>query len=189
MLYLASKSPRRRELLSQIGLEFDLVDVWVDEQRAVGEPPDAYVVRVAREKAEAGLARLAGRQDVLVLAADTEVIADDTVFGKPVDRDQAAAMLARLAGRDHRVLSAVWLMTEDRAECVQSRSRVWFAALSDAEIAHYVDSGEWRDKAGGYAIQGRAAALIERLDGSYSGVMGLPLFETRRLLAAFGVRV
>lgn len=182
MLYLASQSPRRRELLTQLGVDFRVVDVDVPELRAAQESPREYVNRVARDKARAGLAALASAGDAVVLGADTEVVLDDEVFGKPRDAAHAAAMLHRLSGRTHAVVSSLWLMgidTERSACCV---SRVRFAALSGPAIAAYVATGESFGKAGAYAIQGRGAALVEHLEGSYSGVMGLPLFETARLL-------
>lgn len=187
MLYLASQSPRRRQLLEQLGMDFSVLDVAVPEQRLPGESPHDYVRRVARDKARAGLAMLGQREKPMVLGADTEVVLDDDVFGKPVDANDAAAMLGRLAGRTHQVISAVWLVgagVEWAETCV---SRVRFAPLDQATIATYVGTGEPFGKAGAYAIQGRGAALIEHLDGSYSGVMGLPLFETARLLRAGGI--
>jgi septum formation protein len=187
MLYLASKSPRRRELLEQVGLRFGTVDVDVPEVRAPGEPAVDYVSRVAREKAGAGLLRLAGVPGAVVLGADTEVVLDDEVFGKPADAADAAAMLRRLSGRVHAVLTVVWCVDAGREECAVSRSTVEFAALSDSEIVSYVASGEAMGRAGAYAIQGRAAAFIRRLEGSYSGVVGLPLHETVALLRHFGV--
>ena len=187
MIYLASKSPRRRQLLEQIGVRFDTVDVDVAEVRRPDEPARDYVSRVARDKAGAGLLQLSGVSDALVLGADTEVVFDDEVFGKPNDGEQASAMLRRLSGRVHRVLSAVWCVRGDREDFVLSESQVRFAELSDAVIVDYVAHGEWQGKAGAYAIQGRAAAFIEHLDGSYSGVMGLPLFETSRLLRKFAL--
>lgn len=185
-LFLASRSPRRRELLEQIGVDYETLDLDVPEQRAQGEPPEDYVSRVAREKAGAGLMQVAAVPDALVLGADTEVVLGDDVFGKPADATSAAAMLARLAGRRHRVLSAVWLVSADREEHALSESIVEFAPMSRDEIAGYVATGEAFGKAGAYAIQGRAAAWISRIEGSQSGVMGLPLFETARLLARFG---
>lgn len=188
MLYLASQSPRRRELLQTIGQAFTVVDVDVPEVRAAGEAAEDYVSRVARDKARAGLAALAGTADAVVLGADTEVVLDGEVFGKPADAAQAAAMLARLAGRTHRVLSAVWCVAAGREAHRFSQTEVSFAALAEPDIAAYVASGEWRGKAGAYAIQGRAAAFVPHLSGSYSGVMGLPLHETAELLRSFGLR-
>ena len=187
MLHLASQSPRRRQLLEQLGVDFAVLDVDVPEQRVPGESPRDYVSRVARDKARAGLAALAPAGDARVLGADTEVVLDEEVFGKPRDAADAAAMLRRLSGRTHTVISTLWLVGgqgEYREECV---SLVRFGALDDGAIQAYVASGEPFGKAGAYAIQGRAGAMIEHLAGSYSGVMGLPLFETARLLRRGGV--
>ncbi|MBS0461598.1 MAG: septum formation inhibitor Maf [Proteobacteria bacterium] len=189
MLYLASKSPRRLELLRQIGVEPGVLDVDVPEIRLPGESAPDYVSRVAREKAGAGLLHVLGSPSACVLGADTEVLLDDEVLGKPAHAAAATAMLTRLAGRAHRVLSVVWLLDGGRELRAQSLSEVRFAALDADSIKAYVDTDEWRGKAGGYAIQGRAAAFIEHLSGSYSGVMGLPLCETVGLLRAMGVRV
>jgi septum formation protein len=184
VLYLASQSPRRRQLLEQLGVAFQVVDVEVPEQRAPGESPQDYVSRVARDKALAGLVA-AGAADALVLGADTEVVLDGEVFGKPADAADAAAMLRRLAGRTHEVVSVAWLLGAGREASAACVSRVRFAPLDEAQVAAYVATGEPFGKAGGYAIQGRGAALVEHLEGSYSGVMGLPLFETARLLRRF----
>ncbi len=185
MLYLASQSPRRLELLRQLGVEPGVLEVSVPEMRLPGESPDDYVSRVAREKAGAGLLKVMANPDALVLGADTEVVLGDRVFGKPVDATDAANMLAELAGRTHKVISVVWLLNAGREMRAQSLSEVRFAALNREAIAGYVATDEWRGKAGGYAVQGRAAMFIEHLSGSYSGVMGLPLFETVGLLRAF----
>lgn len=185
MLYLASQSPRRRELLAQVGVRFGTVEVDVPEVRAPGEPALDYVSRVAREKAGAGLLALAGVPGAVVLGADTEVVLGDDVFGKPDDAAHAAAMLRRLAGRTHEVLTVVWCVSAGREERTLSRSEVEFGPLSDAAITAYVASGEALGRAGAYAIQGLAAAFISRLSGSYTGVVGLPLFETVGLLRRF----
>ena len=187
MLYLASQSPRRRQLLEQIGMRFDTVDVEVPEVRLPREAPADYVSRVAREKAGAGLLKLSGVEDIVVLGADTEVVLGDDVFGKPEDDAHASAMLERLSGRTHRVISAVWCITPGREEQVVHVSEVTFATLSAGDIAAYVATGEPRGRAGAYAIQGRAAAFIPLLHGSHSSVMGLPLHETAQLLLRFGV--
>lgn len=187
MLYLASQSPRRRQLLAQLGLRFDTVAIDVAERRAAEESAEDYVSRVARDKAVAGLRALPGVAGAVVLGADTEVVLDAEVFGKPADAQSAALMLRRLSGRMHRVLSAVWCMDATRQACALNVSEVRFATLTETDIAAYVATGECLDKAGGYAIQGRAAAFIAHLSGSYSGVMGLPLFETAALLREFGV--
>jgi septum formation protein len=184
-LFLASQSPRRRQLLEQIGQAFEVIALDVPEVRAPGEAPDAYVRRVAGEKARAGLRMLDETRDAVVLGADTEVVQGDDVFGKPVDASDAAAMLRRLSGRAHRVLSAVWCVSVAREEFALSESTVTFDELSDEHIAAYVASGEPAGRAGAYAIQGRAGAFIRHLSGSYSGVMGLPLFETAQLLRRF----
>lgn len=188
MLYLASQSPRRRDLLGQLGVAFSVLDVDIVEQRTIEESPHDYVQRVARDKAKEGLASLDGykRAAAVVVGADTEVVLDGDVFGKPGDAADAAAMLRRLSGRTHEVISAVRLVSDDREAGEICVSSVRFATLDDATIDAYVASGEPFGKAGAYAIQGRGATLIEYLEGSYSGVMGLPLFETARLLRNFG---
>lgn len=186
-LVLASRSPRRRQLLEQIGVAFETVDVDVPEQPAEGESPHEYVRRVARDKARAGLAALSDPDTGWVLGADTEVVHNGRVFGKPEDDAQAAAMLSRLAGSQHQVISCLWLVScghEYDASCV---SHVSMAPLDEARIMAYVATGESRGKAGGYAIQGQAAAFITHLSGSYSAVMGLPLFETAELLRRCGI--
>ncbi|TCV91474.1 septum formation protein [Luteibacter rhizovicinus] len=183
MFYLASQSPRRRQLLEQIGIDHRTLDVDVEEVRAAGESPDDYVSRVARDKARAGFALVRNEAGAIVLGADTEVVLDDEVFGKPAVEADAIAMLRRLSGREHRVLSVVWAVAGSGETTTRSISLVRFAPLTDDAIAAYVATGECFGKAGAYAIQGRAAAFIENLTGSYSGVMGLPLFETARLLA------
>ena len=187
MLHLASQSPRRRDLLAQLGIPFGVLDVDVPERREPEEPPEAYVSRVAREKAGAGLLAVVGSPGAVVLGADTEVILGDRVYGKPVDADDAARMLASLAGRTHRVVSTVWAVSAGREQHATSVSEVEFAPLDERQIAGYLATGEWRGKAGAYAIQGCAAAWIPRLAGSHSGVMGLPMHETACLLRAFGL--
>ncbi len=187
MLYLASRSPRRRQLLEGLGYRFQCLDIDIPEQRAPGEAPEAYVSRVALEKARAGLALLGDAPDAAVLGADTEVVLGDTVFGKPADADDAAAMLRRLSGRTHEVISVVWLAAAGREEAATCRTQVTFAPLSDTRIADYLACGEAFGKAGAYAIQGRAATFIPHLSGSHSGVMGLPIYETAALLARFGL--
>jgi len=189
MLYLASKSPRRRELLARIGIDPRLLDIDIPEVRQPGEPAFDYVRRVAREKAGAGLLDVAGVPGALVLAADTEVLLDDEVFGKPADADDAVRMLTKLSGRTHQVVSVVWLLSAGREAQAVSVSEVSFAALTPAQLDGYIACGEWQGKAGAYAIQGRAEAFVTRLDGSYSGVMGLPLNETAKLLGEFGIDV
>jgi len=180
VLRLASASPRRQELLAQIGVPHALEVAGVDEQVHRGEAVTAYVERVARAKAEAVWRR---RQDLPVLGADTTVVLDGLSLGKPQDRAHGLTMLEALAGREHLVLTAVALVTAAGTRCVTSASTVRMRASSALERARYWDTGEPLGKAGGYAIQGLGAIFIESLTGSYSGVMGLPLFETAQLLA------
>ena len=197
-IYLASRSPRRRELLSQIGVRFHLLlfrarpesPPDVDETLLPGEPPDAYVERIARAKAEAGwkLLRLRNLPLAPVLSADTTVSLGKRIFAKPADRKEAAEMLAALSGQRHTVLTAVALKRDDELHSALSRSEVVFKKLSPEEIAQYLATGEADDKAGAYAIQGRAARFIVELHGSYSGVMGLPLYETSQLLEKLPAR-
>ena len=187
MLFLASQSPRRRQLLEQLGYAFSVLELDVPEVRQPGEPPEDYVRRVAREKAGAGLLQVAGVPGAVVIAADTEVVLGDTVFGKPADAADATRMLEALSGRTHLALSVVCCVDRGREAERVCVSRVRFARLEPARIAAYVASGEPMGRAGAYAIQGRAAAFIEHLEGSYSGVMGLPLYETDGLLREFGV--
>lgn len=198
-IYLASRSPRRRELLRQIGVTFEIIPLReaprhpadVDETPRPGETPEAYVLRVACEKARAAVGitrarRLAGRP---VLAADTTVVCDDMILGKPENAAAALRMLTSLAGRAHRVLTAVAVKAGDVIDTRVSESQVWFRALTAEEIRRYIATGESTDKAGAYAVQGRAAAFITRIEGSYSGIMGLPLAETAELLRSHGISV
>ncbi|MCB1758450.1 MAG: septum formation inhibitor Maf [Gammaproteobacteria bacterium] len=192
-IYLASRSPRRAELLTQIGVDFSPIDVDVDERVLAAEPPRSYVVRIAREKAAAAAAARPADDPRPILAADTAVVVDERVLGKPADRAQALAMMALLSGRSHLVLTAVTLLSPagGASRLSASRlsvSRVTMRPIGDAEAAAYWASGEPADKAGGYAIQGRGALFVSHLDGSYSGVMGLPLFETAELLTAAGIQ-
>ena len=198
-IYLASMSPRRQELLRQLGVDFELLRLReasgrardVDEVARDGEPASHYVERIARTKAQVGWQRMQSRRlpERPVLGADTEVVRDGIIFGKPADADDAIRMLSVLGGRTHQVLTAVALRFGERTEVEVSASDVTFAKLSAAEIKRYVALGEWDDKAGAYAIQGRAAAFVTRINGSYSGVMGLPLAETATLLRRLGFPV
>jgi len=191
-IYLASRSPRRRELLAQIGVRFQVLmfrdqpetDAELDEAVLEGETPRRYVERLARAKAQAGWQRLEQRNlpRAAVLAADTTVALDGRILGKPADRRDAAAMLRALSGRRHAVLSAVAVRYETQLECAVSESEVEFRVLAPDDIRRYVATGEGDDKAGAYAIQGRAAQFVTALHGSYSGVMGLPLYETAQML-------
>lgn len=195
-IYLASRSPRRRELLTQVGVRFDMLlfrtpprhDAEIDESWAPGESAEDYVQRVALLKAKFGADLIAQRHLLPrpVLAADTTLDLDGAVVGKPVDHDDAIAILTRLSGRSHRVLTAVAMTHGGRVEQSLSVSDVRFRVLEKEEIRHYVYGGEPMDKAGAYAIQGRAALFIEEIRGSYSGIMGLPLCETATLLRKFG---
>jgi len=185
-IYLASASPRRRELLDQIGVSYRVIRQDVAEDVQADEAPKAYVERLALEKARAGWNSLSADERKPVLGADTTVVVDGHILGKPRDRDDGLAILEKLSGRCHEVYSAVAMVAETEAVRLNC-SRVCFDVL-DAELREaYWSSGECNDKAGAYAIQGLAASFITRLDGSYSGVMGLPLFETASLLRQFGL--
>ncbi len=184
-LILASRSPRRHELLAQIGLRTRVLTVDVDESPQTGEAPRDYVARVALAKARAVRAQTATAP---VLAADTAVICDDHILGKPRDAADAARMLALLSDREHRVLSAVTLLGRHEHAAL-SESRVRFRAIAPEEARAYWATGEPADKAGGYALQGIGALFVTRLEGSWSGVVGLPLYETAQLLAAEGIAV
>ena len=191
-IYLASRSPRRRELLSQIGVRYHLLlfrervgeKPDVDESVLEGEAPAAYVERMARAKADTGWRRMLQRNlpPAPVLAADTTVALDGRIYGKPENRTEAEEILAALAGKRHEVLTAVALKNQDWIEVALSTSEVQLKALSKDDIAQYVASGESDDKAGAYGIQGRAARFVVEIRGSYSGIMGLPLYETGQLI-------
>jgi septum formation protein len=198
-IYLASKSPRRQELLRQLGVAFDLLQLReapgrerdIDEVSRAGEPPLHYVERIARTKAAVGALQM-HRRGLLprpVLGADTEVVLESEIFGKPRDADDARRMLEQLSGRTHHVCTAIAICWNEDEIAEVVTSAVTFRTLTPEEIVRYVATGEPADKAGGYAIQGRAAAFVSRLDGSYSGVMGLPLFETAEVLARIGLSV
>jgi septum formation protein len=194
-IYLASQSPRRRELLKQVGVNYELLllrsspgrSVDVDETPHSDEQPEAYVRRVCQAKAEGGYSalRLRNLPPFPVLAADTTVALDNKIFGKPENAEHAGEMLRQLSGAEHRVLTAVVVAMGDHVEQALSVSTVRFAPLTEARINAYLRTHEYADKAGGYAIQGHAGAFIEHISGSYSGVMGLPLFETVELLRRF----
>lgn len=197
-IYLASRSPRRRELLKQIGVPFQLFQLRedahrgpdVDETPAHPESPADYVLRIARIKAETAahyMQRRSLSQRWPALAADTTVVCEQRIIGKPANAEAAERMLMQLSGRQHEVITAVAVAFGDRIDTATSISRVWFRELTADEIRRYVALGESLDKAGGYAIQGRAAAFVTRIDGSYTGIVGLPLAETADLLARFGI--
>ncbi len=187
-IYLASGSPRRRELLRQIGVAFRVVGADLDETALRGESPLAYVSRLAQAKATLGWERSRDLGAAPVLAADTAVVLDAAILGKPAGLNDAIAMLLQLSGRAHEVLTAVALRTAAGTQLKVSRSTVTFRAIGHGEACAYWETGEPADKAGAYAIQGYAAVFISDLQGSYSGVMGLPLFETAALLEAAGVK-
>jgi septum formation protein len=200
MIYLASRSPRRRELLAQIGVKFEPLlfregprqDADTDEAVRPGEQPDEYVRRVTMLKCEAAWQRVVMRRGLRrmpVLTADTTVALANEILGKPTDRADAERILKLLSGTRHRVLTAVAVGFEQRFELAVCESLVTFGVLDESRIQTYIQSGEPFDKAGAYGIQGRAGAFVERIEGSYSGVMGLPLYETGRLLRLFGVIV
>jgi septum formation protein len=186
-VYLASGSPRRRELLLQIGVPFQVLKITVDESEAAGETPEAYVGRLAGCKAAAGWDLRPPPQHAAVLAADTAVVLDGKTLVKPLDACDAERMLLALSGRTHEVLTAIALATPQGVLSRLSRSEVTFRPITRAEAQAYWRTGEPCDKAGGYAIQGRAAVFVAHLRGSYSGVMGLPLYETAELLQSAGV--
>lgn len=198
-IYLASQSPRRRDLLKQIGVNFEVLLLRTDPRRKAdvdetpgnSESPQDYVMRVCKAKAHAALASLSFRNlpPSPVLAADTAVTLDGAILGKPSDREEAVAMLRRLSDRQHQVLSAVAVAAGQRVETRLSETTVTFVPLSEERIHRYVMTNEPHDKAGAYGIQGHAGAFVQRLEGSYSGVVGLPLAETVELLQIFGYPV
>jgi len=195
-IYLASRSARRRELLKQINIVFEILllregpdrTVDIDESPAVSESPVDYVVRMAQSKSDAGWSRLIQRRLTRfpVLSADTTVTVDGAILGKPSDREQATRYLKALSGRTHVVHTAVAVKFNQHAERMVSSTEVTFRELSEQEIRQYISTGEPYDKAGGYAIQGRAACFVSKISGSYSGVVGLPLYETSQILCKFG---
>ncbi len=198
-IYLASRSPRRRELLKQIGVGYDMLllredprrDQDIDEAPIAGEAPPAYVMRIARSKAEVGWRHVVARRlpPRPVLAADTTVVLAGEIIGKPADADHARQLLARLSGHTHQVLTAVAVARNAQVETALCTSAVEFRELADLEIRRYAASGEPLDKAGAYAIQGQAAVFVRAIGGSYSGIMGLPLYETAEMLRRFGIEV
>ncbi|ABR83607.1 septum formation protein Maf [Pseudomonas aeruginosa] len=187
-LYLASASPRRRELLAQIGVPLSVLSIAIDETPLPDEAPAAYVERLARGKAAAGLAMLEELGgEGCVLGADTSVVIDGRILGKPADESDGLAMLAALSGREHQVLTAVALAAATGIEARVVKCRVRFRQIGHDEALRYWLSGEPADKAGGYAIQGLGAIFVSRIEGSYSAVVGLPLCETAELLGEFGI--
>jgi septum formation protein len=198
-IYLASRSPRRRDLLKQIGVPFELLLLREDQRRGPDvdetplpeESPGVYVLRIAGAKTAMAVRQIAlrGLPQKPALAADTTVVFDGHIVGKPEDAAHAARILRALSGREHQVLTAVAVALREQVETQISVSSVWFRELSDTEIRRYVESGEPLDKAGGYAVQGKAGAFVTRIAGSYSGIMGLPLAETTELLQKFDIPV
>ena len=190
MIYLASQSPRRAELLRQIGVQYKILVADVDESQRSGESATDYVCRIASDKARVVAAQVASQPiPAVVLAADTTIALDDRIIGKPRDRVDCCDILQQLSGREHTVLSAVALAHSGRLDYRLSRNRVWFRKLEQHEIRSYCATAEPMDKAGAYAIQGKAAVFVERLEGSYSAVMGLPLCETAELLGNAGIEI
>ena len=186
MIYLASKSPRRQELLQQIGIDFELVAVEIDESPLPGESAESYVKRMAIEKSSHAW------QDHMtkpLLSADTTVVVEGNILGKPTDEADFKNMMKQLSGQTHKVMTAIAVTLDGKTDSKTSISEVSFRHLTEMEIHRYWQSGEPHDKAGGYAVQGLGAIFIEQISGSYSGIMGLPLFETAELLQAFGVTV
>jgi septum formation protein len=197
IIYLASKSPRRRELLKQIGVQYELLMIRdqpparldIDESALAGELPRSYVERIVKLKADAASRIMRSRRLPVrpILTADTTVAVGDEILGKPANTDDARAMLTKLSGQTHQVLTAVAVSFDFDTHLLLSTSYVTFATLSEADIRRYLDSGESKDKAGAYAIQGLAAKWVSKISGSYSGVMGLPLHETSQLLRKAGL--
>ena len=187
LLYLASASPRRQELLAQVGLPFVLLPQTIDETVRANEVPQDYVLRMAREKAEAALLDPECTSGIPVLAADTTVVCHDRILGKPADMSQAVQMLTELSGRRHQVMTAIAIATRQKVQLKLATTEGHFRSLSAAEMTAYWHTGECHDKAGAYAIQGKGAMFISRIEGSYSNVVGLPLFETMQLLASIGI--
>ena len=186
-ILLASASPRRQELLRQIGINFQLIEHHVDETHHYGESPREFVLRMALEKAHSGLRQVPVDCLPIVLGADTIVVIESDILGKPRDRQDALAMLKRLSAKEHRVLSAVAVTDQNETRSAISETLVKFAPVTRTQALAYWETGEPADKAGGYAIQGMGGTFVKAIKGSYSGVVGLPVFETAQLLACFGV--
>ncbi|MFT7234929.1 MAG: septum formation protein [Methylophagaceae bacterium] len=186
-VYLASGSQRRSELLTQIGVEFDKLSLDVDESRLKNESPIDYVQRIAEDKGLAGWQSLSEYEHRPVIGADTSVVLEQDVLGKPKNKADAKGMLKRLSNRQHEVITAVSLIYDNQILTKVSRNKVTFAAMTEAQINWYIETGEGEDKAGSYAVQGLAALFIKQIIGSYSGIMGLPLRETMELLVDIGI--
>jgi septum formation protein len=190
-IYLASRSPRRAELLQQIGVQFTVLPSDIDESVRADESPPDYVLRLAKTKAEACMTLLAqeNREIRPVLAADTTVAVDASILGKPRDVHEARDMLKMMSGRRHEVLTALAIATPEGIKALLSTTQVEMAVLAADEIEAYIATGEPFDKAGAYGIQGLASTFIKHIEGSYSGVMGLPIYETAQLLKSAGIRI
>jgi septum formation protein len=187
-LYLASKSPRRQQLLGQIGIRFKQIDVDVSEERLLQENPQDYVSRIALEKARAASRIRDLDKNIPIIGSDTIVVLENTILGKPKDFNDAVNMLTRLSGRSHKVLTAISVIHDGAWSCI-NETTVLFRDLAEDEIEAYCFTDEPWDKAGAYAIQGKAAIFIKEINGSYSGVMGLPLFETAQCLQKAGINI
>lgn len=188
MLYLASTSPRRKELLQQIGLQFDILKIDIDETPLNNEPPQAYVARLSAAKAQAGLVQCVLSDD-LVIAADTTVVFEQQIIGKPETQQQALAIWQQLSANVHQVLTSVTIANQQRHKTIVVKTDVYFRSLSHQEMLAYWQTGEAKDKAGGYGIQGKGALFVEKINGSYSNVVGLPLTETALLLREFDYKI
>lgn len=186
-LYLASTSPRRRELLSQTDIEFSVLDIAIDETQRRNELPTAYVERLAKEKAEAGFQSVQEDENAVVLAADTIVVLEDTILGKPSDQTQAQDMLRALSGRSHVVMTAFAIKTQQQIRVQRVNTTVFFRPITSKEIDWYWQTGEQQDKAGGYGIQSKGGVFVSALSGSYSAVVGLPLAEVMAALQNLGI--
>ena len=186
-LYLASTSPRRRELLSQADIKFTVLDVAIDETQRANELPTAYVERLAKEKAEAGYQRIQDDNDAIVLAADTIVVLEDDILGKPSNQAEAQEMLRALSGRSHVVMTAFAIKTAEQIRVQRVNTTVFFRSITSKEIDWYWRSGEQLDKAGGYGIQGKGGIFVSNISGSYSTVVGLPLSEVVVALQNFDI--
>lgn len=187
-LYLASTSPRRRELLAQTDINFTVLDITIDESQRPNELPTAYVERLAKEKAEAGYQSIAADEHAVVLAADTIVVLEDDILGKPADQNQAQSMLRALSGRSHVVMTAFAIKTADQIRVQRVNTTVFFRSITSKEIDWYWQTGEQLDKAGGYGIQSKGGVFVSAISGSYSAVVGLPLAEVITALQAYGIQ-
>lgn len=187
-LFLASTSPRRRELLAQAGIEFSVLDVAIDESQRPNELPTAYVERLAKEKAEAGFVTVESDENAVVLAADTIVVLEDDILGKPQNKAQAHEMLRSLSGRSHVVMTAFAIKTHKQIRVQRVNTTVFFRPLTSKEIEWYWQTGEQLDKAGGYGIQSKGGIFVSSISGSYSAVVGLPLAEVVVALRGLGIQ-